>query len=218
MYCLGIIDDNKQQFNKVCRFFDGHFELAEIPLLDEPEEIVAFIIENHIDAIAIDYKLQEENPEIPYNGDELFHVVTETMHTYPAFILTNYPDDAEKRRIDQFRIIDKGCMKSDSKDGATLIKRVKNQISNYHAELKEKEEELVKLLKRQQKGKLSINEIDRISELDDFLEKSLYDMKKMPKRLKSPDALEEIRKLNDLAEKTLKEIRKKDAQTKRKRS
>jgi len=214
---LGIIDEEKSEVEEFFRFFEEAFEPIEIELVNDKQEIIQNIIDAQVDAVVIDYKLMEHS-NLTFNGNELFKELNDKLYNFPAFIMTNYPPDARNHRIEPFRIVSKEFMQPEKdkpkyKDGLDLIASIQSLIKNYKDELIEKEERLLALInKRKRGGKLSDFEEEEMVELDTFLEKSINNRSRLPKKWKRPA---EVSKLDELIKDTQELIdelkRKKDA-------
>lgn len=214
---LGIIDEKEDDVKDFFRFFEEDFDPIEIELVNNKQEIVQNIIDTQVDAVVIDYKLMEYS-SLTFNGDELLMELNDRVYNFPSFIMTNYPPDAQKQRIDPFRIIHKEFMQPEPgkpkyEEGRQLISKIQSLIKNYRDGLLEKEERLIALIKKKKvKGSLSDFEEEEMIELDTFLEKSINNRSRLPKKWKRPA---EVSKLDELIKDTQELIdelkRKKDA-------
>jgi hypothetical protein len=205
-FILGIIDEEKSEVEEFFRFFEEAFAPVEIELVNDKQDIIQNIIDEQVDAVVIDYKLMEHGcSPLTFNGNELLKELNDRLDNFPAFIMTNYPPDARKHRIDPFRIVSKEFMQPDKnkpqyEKGQELIKTIKALIKNYKDDLADKEERLLTLInKRKTGGILSDFEEEEMIELDTFLEKSINKKSRLPKKWKRPG---EISKLDELIKDT----------------
>lgn len=208
-YRLGIIDESEKDRTKSIAFFDDYFECVELSLdVESEDELINQVIENQLDAVAIDYKLVD-HPNLDFNGNIVLKKLMDERYNFPAFILTNLVPDASEEYIDDFRIISKRAINPESIEGKELIQKLNNNISKYYKDIENKEDELFALIQKEQSEELSDQERDRLIELDDFLEHSFCQKSKIPKGWKNPKGYEEIERFAMLAEEILKEIKEK---------
>lgn len=200
-YKIGYIDENPQDVADFLLYFEDFpdFRVKSLDLVDDMDTMISEIIENKIEAVIIDYRLQEGNAKVSFNGDVLFNKIKETLLNYPVIILTAKVSNAEKEDIDPDKIYDKEMIiPGDEK----LVKRLRKHIDNYKKDLKDKEDKIIKLIAKKQKEGLQFNEEDELIELDNYLEKSLYQKNLVPEDLKhssNADKLDElINTANDL--------------------
>lgn len=209
-YRLGIVDESEK--DRICSiaFFEDEFECIEISLdVNNEDELIDKIIENNLDAVAIDYKLID-HPKLGFNGDIVLKKLMAEKYNFPAFILTNLVTDASAEDVDDFRIISKRAINPESKEGEELIKKLNNYITKYNKDIEQKEEELHSLIQKEKKGKVSDLERERIIELDDFLEHSFSHKSKIPTGWKRPEGFNQLRDLVSKTDELLLELKKRN--------
>lgn len=85
----GMKDASKQ---KADRYSNVRFEVLEIPLSADMNDIAEYIIDEKIDALLIDYNLASY-ATVPYTGVQLARYIQERFMEFPLFILTSYEDE-----------------------------------------------------------------------------------------------------------------------------
>ncbi len=206
-YKLGLLDEYQDDIDDLLHFFENDFEVIIIELTENQDEIINSILEANLDAIAIDYKLMEHNTQIGLNGDVIYNSLIDRLYDFPAFILTSYVPDASKSNIkDEFRIIPKRWTKAGSIEGNELIDKIKFSITKYRNKINDDEKELLKLIEKKVKNKLTGKGEERLIDLDTKLEKTIDKKNSIPKKWKEEKS--EILKLIQLAEDIIKKEKK----------
>ena len=182
-YKLGILDEYQGDIDDLLLFFENDFEMKVIELSNKQDKVINNILEANLDAIAIDYKLMEHNTKIGFNGDVIYNSLIDRLYDFPASILTNFVPDASKSSIrDEFKIISKRWMKAGSNEGNELIEKIKHSITKYKKRLDDAEKELLGLIDKKTKNKLTGKEEERLIELDTMLEKTIDKKDSIPKK------------------------------------
>lgn len=209
-YRLGIVDESVKDRTKSIAFFEDDFDCIEISLdVQNEDELIDKILENHLDAVAIDYKLID-HPNLNFNGNIVLKKLMSEKFNFPAFILTNLVPLASDEDIDDFRIISKRAVNPGIPEGTELISKLKNYITKYHKEIENKEEELYKLILKERNEELTDAEMEKMIELDDFLEHSFSQRAKIPTGWKKPEGFEQIKDLVLRTEELLNELKKRN--------
>lgn len=209
-YRLGIIDESEKDRIKSIAFFEDEFDCVEISLdVEDEDELIDKIIENHLDAVAIDYKLID-HPRLSFNGNIVLKKLMSEKYNFPAFILTNLVPLASNEDIDDFRIISKRAINPDLPEGIELINKLKNYITKYRKEIENKEEELYNLIQKEQIEEITDPEREKMIELDDFLEHSFSQKSKIPTGWKRPEGFNQLKNLVLRTEELLTELRKRN--------
>lgn len=209
-YRLGIVDESEKDRIKSIAFFEDEFECVEVPLeVENEDELIDKIIENNLDAVAIDYKLID-HPKLAFNGNLVLKKLMNEKYNFPAFILTNLVPDASAEDIDDFRIISKRAVNPELQEGKELINKLKNYINKYYKEIEKKEEELFNLIQKEKKEELTDTEREKMIELDDFLEHSFSQKSKIPTGWKKPEGFNQLKNLVSKTEELLTELKKRN--------
>lgn len=142
-FYVGIIDDEKQNINRIKRKGrQENFEFIEVPLLEDIEEMVQEVIMLNVKALLVDFKLSTTRPNIKYTGVDLLVKLEEYIENYPSFILTAFGDNAEQELIDVNKVYDKSQYFDDP---TVLNRRIKRQAENFIQLVKKAELELIEL-------------------------------------------------------------------------
>lgn len=167
-YLMYAMKDASQQ--KLDRYADVVFDVVEVKLSKDMEDITSSIIENRIDVLLIDYNLSSYET-ISYTGVQLANFIQEKLFEFPLFILTAYEDQLyEQELFDAYQIFDFERYLSESQERVELHYKLIEQVNKYQKQIELWKDEIKRLLP--EKGKTA--EIDnRLLELDSKLEKSI---------------------------------------------
>lgn len=175
----GMKDAPKQKADK---YSNVRFEVFEIPLSVDMNDITEYIINEKIDALLIDYNLTSY-ATVPYTGVQLARYIQERFMEFPLFILTSYEDELYEQEVfDVYQIFDFERYLSEPKERIELHHKLLQQVVKYHKQLELWKKEIESLLP--QKGQSAA--IDkRILELDTKLEKSIDGHAAIPDKVKN---------------------------------
>lgn len=175
----GMKDAPKQKADK---YSNVRFEVFEIPLSADMNDITEYIINEKIDALLIDYNLTSY-ATVPYTGVQLARYIQERFMEFPLFILTSYKDELYEQEVfDVYQIFDFERYLSEPKERIELHYKLLQQVVKYHKQLELWKKEIESLLP--QKGQSAT--IDkRILELDTKLEKSIDGHAAIPDKIKN---------------------------------
>lgn len=201
-YKILIVDENQEQIDDFKNFIESlsnDISVLGLSALSYDNELLEFINENEIEAVAFDYKLKENNSSFDQNGDAYQNILLDNFENFPTFIITNNPADSKVMKTDPFKIIDKSIINYDAdkdeevQEGIGLIDKIRQSIDTYRENIASYEEELYTLIEKQSAGNdLDAAELKRMVDLDTRLENSVSKRSRIPKEWKSPAALEEI--------------------------
>lgn len=198
---IGYIDDRDEDIRKFKFKTRDDFEVKKIKLSPNIEEIIYQIIDLQIDAVVIDYLLNESRSDVHFNGIDIAVKLNEEMCEFPSFILTAFGQDAEHELIDVNKIYEKEFYYDNS---SRLNRKIEQQIKNYQEKIKRAEE---KILEFKNKDGITLQEKEKLVELDEFLVKTTRKSSKLPKELKENSSTQKLDSLINVAEEILKEVR-----------
>lgn len=175
----GMKDAPKQKADK---YSNMKFEVFEIPLFVDLNDISEYITNKKIDALLIDYNLTSYEA-VPYTGVQLARYIQEKFMEFPLFILTSYEDELYEQEVfDVYQIFDFERYLSEPQERIELHYKLIQQVVKYRKQLELWKKEIESLLP--QKGQSA--EIDkRILELDTKLEKSIDGHAAIPEEIKN---------------------------------
>ena len=167
-YLLCGIQGASQQ--KVEKYSNIEFEVVEIDLTTEMEDIATVVLEQRVDALLIDYNLSSR-ATVSYTGVQLAKYIDQRFYGFPLFILTSYEDELYEQEIfDTYQIFDFERYLSEPKERIELHYKLIEQVSKYRKQIEQWKREIKKLLP--QKGKSA--EIDnKILDIDGKLERTI---------------------------------------------
>lgn len=205
---IGIVDDDTSKVTQIMtyllygmkeapkqkadKYSNVKFEVVEMQLSNDMNDLIECIMDKKIDALLIDYNLASYET-ISYTGVRLAKFIQEKFMGFPLFILTSYEDELYEQEIfDAYQIFDFERYLSEPKERVELHHKIIEQVTKYRKQLDVWKQEIKELLP--QKGKSA--EIDsRILELDTMLEKSIDGHSAIPQNIKNslkPDKLKEL--------------------------
>lgn len=201
MYKIGFIDEEATQINTFYQTFKNDFEVYEFELNQniEPEEIIFNAFNNHLDALIVDYRMDDY---FGFNGNVLVEKLDEINPFFPRIILTSYPLEALDF-VDDANIVNTKEIWSGDSDSARNLeiftKKLNRVINSYYEKIKDNEIELKKLEEKRKTVSLEPTEEDRYIELNNFMSKIVGENKVLPRSFYSQET---NAKLDSLIEKT----------------
>lgn len=175
----GMKDAPKQKADK---YANVKFEVFEIPLSADMNDITEYITSEKIDALLIDYNLTSYET-VPYTGVQLARYIQEKFMEFPLFILTSYEDELYEQEVfDVYQIFDFERYLSEPQERIELHYKLFQQVVKYHKQLELWKKEIESLLPM--KGQSAAID-NRILELDTKLEKSIDGHAAIPEEIKN---------------------------------
>ena len=125
----GMKDASKQ---KADRYSNVRFEVLEIPLSADMNDIAEYIIDEKIDALLIDYNLASY-ATVPYTGVQLARYIQERFMEFPLFILTSYEDELYEQEVfDVYQIFDFERYLSEPQERVELHYKLIQQVATVY--------------------------------------------------------------------------------------
>lgn len=212
-YKILFVDEEKSQHDLFLNYMDAAPDDMVIKCLLPESDInamIAKIDEEHPDAIVADYLLNDiridVNYNIGYNGTELLTKYRTMRPNFPCFVLTSYDEEAVYDTDDVNLIYVKSLLTKEDPDiKSKFYNKIHSQIQKYRTSIVDAQLELKSLLEKRVAGLISLQDEQRLIDLDDFLEKSLDSYNAIPKEMKELSNLKNIailiNKVDDLLNK-----------------
>lgn len=159
MIRLGYLDENKGNRNTFYRVFKKDFEVI---MLDDntrftsADKVLDEIDRFELDVLAVDFRLADGG-WVAFNGDEVVRAIWNRRRYFPVFMLTSYVNNALEKMDNVFLVNDKDSLSNN--DSISLLKKqISSSVETYHRIVREKEEQLKKLVEKQKAGELTDKE------------------------------------------------------------
>lgn len=218
MYHVVFIDESQEDMDGFVDYIDGTnfadlLVIKTIPPLSKVENLVEQIFEMGVDAIVVDYNLNEFKElfdyNVPYTGVNLVEEVLSRREAFPCFVITHFDDDAIKSSHDVNVVYQKDILHGAEKKGeqkATFADRIMQQIEHYKVRIKKAESEFNNLVHQGRERKLNADEESRLYELDGFLERAAHKHATIPESLKDTSMKADLHKLIMNTDKLLEDL------------
>ena len=175
------------------------------------DEMLESIFNEPIDAVVMDYKLNDLKTHItyniPYDGVQLAEKILSKKINFPCFVITSYDSDAIRASQDVNLVYIKDILHGSEKKTeakATLLDKIENQILHYRKKISQSIKEMENLLKKEF---LNGDEENRLLELDTFIEKATDAPTALPKNFKENSNLQALHKMIENTDSILTELR-----------
>lgn len=213
-YKILFVDEEKSQHDLFLNYMDEAPDDMAVKCLFPESDINAMIANidgEHPDAIVADYLLNDiktdVNYNISYNGTELLMEYRNLRPNFPCFVLTSYDEDAVYDTDDVNLIYVKSLLTKEDPDiKSKFYNKIYSQIQKYRTSIVEAQSELQSLLEKRSTGSISLQEEQRLIDLDDFLEKSLDSYHAIPKEMKELSNIKNIAIMIDKVDDLLKKL------------
>lgn len=202
---MGYLDEDESD---IARFYDfikkydiyDFFDFKPKPSIDE---LIDEINSSNLDILVIDFQINEY-VNINYNGVKVFDSIRNKRKNFPCIILTSFADDAISESFDTHIVYSKsipfGC---DNESKKLFELKIRKSIEHYISELQRASDELAELTVLKN---LTLEQENRLLELDEFLDSSFNNDIKIPKHLKTSQHAGNIKELITRAEDILEKM------------
>ena len=210
---VAYIDELGEDIREFQRFADDTFDIVPITPVKELDELVSTILDEHVDAIVVDFNLIEfdKTNTINYQGSDVVDRISEKLEDFPIFILTSYDEDAIDNNEDARIVFEKKIMYASKEQpeiyeaGIKFKKLINKQIEKYQLRIQEAETKLLVLIEESKTRPLNAFEEQELIKLDGEIERAFDKESQIPDRVR--EILEEdklsklLNKVDELAKK-----------------
>jgi len=218
VYHIVFIDESREDVEIFLDYIEGCnlddlLTVTTLIPLPSVEDLVEQIFELGVDAIIVDFKLNEYRElfdyNVPYSGVDLVEAVLNHREGFPCFVMTSFDDDAIKASHDVNVVYQKDILHGGKKEGeqqARFVDRVMQQIEHYKAHINGAEKEFNRLISQSREEQLNAKEETLLKELDRFLERSAHKHAAIPDSLKDATMKADLHKLIMNTDKLLEDL------------
>lgn len=213
-YRVLFIDEQKDEHEKFLNFVEKN-KINDIePLIETPEPSINEMIEKILilnpDAIITDFNLNEYKTlvkhNVAYDGVELIEEFLKIREAFPCFVITSYDGDAINETHDVNLVYVKNEFNRKQGESISILDRVLHQIKKYQNRIEVASARLKELAEKRRLKELSLLEEEELISLDEFLEKSIDNYKKLPSDFKKISNQAHINKLIEKVDKLMEKI------------
>lgn len=148
---------------------------------DSLDVLISQLLELQIDALVSDFRLSDANAK-GYTGTDVVKAFLDIRRDFPCFVLTSFDDDAMLAASDVNLVYSKD-VKEEHAAGRNLFKRVSQQIANYRSRIEAWADEF-NTLSSIEPSERTAADVERLIELDHYLEQSLSNDQVLAKSVK----------------------------------
>ena len=153
MYKIAHIDENAAAINNFYQNFKNDFEILKIKV--DANSTIDLIIQesfdNHVDAIIVDYMLDEEG-DVNFNGNLIFDKIRKIRPHFPIVMLTSHEPQAIDHMEDVHIIYSKDILDGESEDELEIFKtKLKSNIERYYTKFQNTKKSIEELVKKKNK-------------------------------------------------------------------
>ena len=178
---LVYVDEQESQANQVVRsaVASGHFAEDQVAaVLPEPtlEATIESILAHHCRALIADYRLSEHMAEVEFNGAELVREYQRRFDRFPCFVATSFAEEAIQESIDTNIVFPKSDFLLAGSSGESFdtelpfFLRVRRKVDEYGSYVEATVAEFNELAEAGEQGKLTVQQVERLVELDGVVE------------------------------------------------
>lgn len=211
-FTIAIMDEEIKERNFFTNFFEDDFNVVGIPFVSSVDELIEKIKSEHIDAIAIDYKLKDHRSKFVENGDYFFKQLISRLQDFPSFVLTQDAEKAkrESKLIKPRFIIDKKILHSQSnKDIKQFKDEVKHEIKTYKSLFANKLKRLKELQKIRKTKEFNEEFENEFLNLNNEVAQSLTGYETLPLKYFSQETNKKLDEIISKTDELIKKISKK---------
>ena len=179
---LVYVDEQRSQGRQVVRsaVASGQFSEEQVAAMlpeDTLEGTIDVILAQHCKALIADYRLSEHMAGVDFNGVDLVREYQRRFDGFPCFVATSFAEEAVRESIDTNIIFAKSDFLrarvgvEGSEPGLPFFVRVRRKLEEYESFVDATIAEFDRLAKRGEQGELTIQDAERLVELDGVVEK-----------------------------------------------
>lgn len=175
-YTVLFIDDSEQERHKFQRYANKYIEKrgnVKVSTISPPQtidHIINQVIAEKTNAVVSDFNLRDTSPSTGYFGDEVINAILKIKPYFPVFILTNFEEEALEQVGSTHYVYNKKILNDKKYDFLNLVEI---EITKYHKRIEDWKNEFTVLNAQRIENKLNSKGIERLIELDNFLEKTI---------------------------------------------
>ena len=201
MYKIAHIDENAAAINNFYQNFKNDFDIIKIKV--DANSTIDLIIqeafENLVDAIVVDYMLDEEG-DVDFNGNLIFDKIKKMKPHFPIVMLTSHEPQAIDHMEDVHIIYSKDILDGESEDELEIFKtKLKSNIERYYAKFQNTKRDIEELVKKKNDSGLEPPEEEVLTKLFILMDELDPEGKELPANLIQSGT---ITKLNDFVSQT----------------
>jgi hypothetical protein len=166
-YKIAHIDESAQSISNFYHSFKSDFEIVKIQVKEGStiDSIINLAFENEIDAIVVDYMLDEEG-DVDFNGNLIFEQIRLFKPHFPIVMLTSHEPQAIDHMEDVHIIYSKDILDGESEEELQIFKsKIKSNITNYYKKIDDTNKKIEELVEKRNNGSLEILEEEQLSKL-----------------------------------------------------
>lgn len=198
-YRIGVIDDvvENTMLLSINRF-SKEVDLVKVPLFEEINEVVFFVIESKLDGLIIDQQLNTSDSNIIYKGTDISYEIKKKRDVPTKFWSSNIENVKENcKSYEVGKMFEQGDTKGDLLEGSKLISELILEIKKLKEEIKDAEDRILELRKIE---KNTPEEIEEILCLENIIMNNIKKESEKEKARKTID-IERINRILDELEK-----------------
>lgn len=210
MYKIAHIDENAAAINNFYQNFKTDFEILKIKV--DANSTIDLIIEesfdNHVDAIVVDYMLDEEG-DVNFNGNLIFDTIRKIKPHFPIVMLTSHEPQAIDHMEDVHIIYSKDILDGESEDELEIFKtKLKSNIERYYSKIQNTEKNIEVLVKKKNEQGLEPSEEEALTKLFILMDELEPEGKEIPVNLIQRESITKLNEFVTQTKEILEELKK----------